>query len=351
MRSYTVKENHIGSAVSEILRDGETHRYKSCCFYIRIWFCSGFLTSLGRNFVPSDELILQETPIGDIIKNDVSPIGDIPVDNNPTLSAVVENKIAPLGDIDVSKLSPQIDLFSNDIESLGDVNVNKVSSINDLVDNDIARDNHEVPSSLDHLVSNDISRFSDTSEKNPPNLDDLDNNKIVRLSSSDENKAPTLEDLVTNDISRSDHIDGDINDDLVKDDIYRLDLIDEKIEDSLVDIIEHRIVEPILEYSLSPAIESGENEVTIKNVGGLVMPLTIEWIFTDGSTEIDKLPAEVWRINEYEIKKTFVKTKEASKVNLDPNFEFADVNMQNNSFPKTETPSEFDAFKNKKSEK
>jgi hypothetical protein len=92
-------------------------------------------------------------------------------------------------------------------------------------------------------------------------------------------------------------------------------------------------------------------EVTIKNVGGLVMPLTIEWIFTDGSTEIDKLPAEVWRINEYEIKKTFVKTKEASKVNLDPNFEFADVNMQNNSFPKTETPSEFDAFKNKKSEK
>jgi len=106
-----------------------------------------------------------------------------------------------------------------------------------------------------------------------------------------------------------------------------------------------RIDEPELRKQLS-----GKNiyEITIKNIGGLVMPVTIEWIFTDGSNEIDTLPAEVWRRNEYEIKKTFLKEKEVSKVNLDPNFEFADTDMKNNTFPKVETPSEFDAFKAKK---
>ena len=95
---------------------------------------------------------------------------------------------------------------------------------------------------------------------------------------------------------------------------------------------------------------SGKNiyEITIKNIGGLVMPVTIEWEFTDGSKETDRLPAEIWRKNEYEIKKTFLKAKEVSKVNLDPNFEFADTDMKNNSFPKAKTKSEFDSFKDKK---
>ncbi|WP_242202794.1 M1 family metallopeptidase [Aestuariivivens insulae] len=94
---------------------------------------------------------------------------------------------------------------------------------------------------------------------------------------------------------------------------------------------------------------SGKNlyEVTIKNVGGLVMPVTIEWIYTDGSSEINQLPADIWRRNEYEVKHTFVKDKEVKTVNLDPNFEFADTNTGNNSFPKKETASEFDSFKNK----
>ncbi|MFD2824430.1 M1 family metallopeptidase [Lacinutrix iliipiscaria] len=97
---------------------------------------------------------------------------------------------------------------------------------------------------------------------------------------------------------------------------------------------------------------SGKNiyELTIKNVGGLVMPVTIEWQYTDGTSEIDRLPADSWRRNEYEIKKTFVKSKEVKQVNLDPNFEFADVDMKNNTFPKTETSSQFDEFKNKKTD-
>ena len=87
-------------------------------------------------------------------------------------------------------------------------------------------------------------------------------------------------------------------------------------------------------------------EVNIKNVGGLVMPVTIEWAYTDGSTEIDRLPADIWRRNEYEVKHTFVKDKEVKTVTLDPNFEFADTNTDNNSFPKSESQSAFDRFKN-----
>jgi hypothetical protein len=105
-----------------------------------------------------------------------------------------------------------------------------------------------------------------------------------------------------------------------------------------------RLDEPEIRKQLS-----GKNiyEVTINNVGGLVMPVTIEWIYKDGSSEIDTLPAEIWRRNEYEVKRTFVKSKEVSQVNLDPNFEFADTNMSNNTFPKKEEVSDFEKFKEK----
>ncbi len=105
-----------------------------------------------------------------------------------------------------------------------------------------------------------------------------------------------------------------------------------------------RMDEPELRKQLK-----GKNiyEITIKNVGGLVMPVTIEWVYTDGTKEIDKLPETIWRHNEYEIQKTFIKEKQVQKVNLDPNFEFADTDAKNNSFPKMEAPSDFDKFKEK----
>ena len=39
-------------------------------------------------------------------------------------------------------------------------------------------------------------------------------------------------------------------------------------------------------------------EVKLLNKGGLVMPVIIEWSYADGSTELEKLPAEIWRKNE-----------------------------------------------------
>ena len=88
-------------------------------------------------------------------------------------------------------------------------------------------------------------------------------------------------------------------------------------------------------------------ELTFKNVGGLVTPLIIEWTFKDGSKEIERIPAEIWRKNENEVKKVFVKAKEVTNIVLDPNLETADTNVANNVFPKTAQPSKFENFKRK----
>ena len=80
---------------------------------------------------------------------------------------------------------------------------------------------------------------------------------------------------------------------------------------------------------------AGKNIYQIKfvNVGGLVTPLVIEWTFKDGSKEIERIPAEVWRVNENVITKVFIKDKEVVNILLDPNFELADTEISNNVFP------------------
>ncbi|MEK6780960.1 MAG: M1 family metallopeptidase [Bacteroidota bacterium] len=88
-------------------------------------------------------------------------------------------------------------------------------------------------------------------------------------------------------------------------------------------------------------------EVTLSNKGGLVMPVIIEWIYKDGTKEIDRLPAEIWRINEKTVTKVFVKEKEVSNVVLDPQKETADINTNDNVFPKTEEMTKFDELKQK----
>jgi hypothetical protein len=86
-------------------------------------------------------------------------------------------------------------------------------------------------------------------------------------------------------------------------------------------------------------------QVRLKNVGGLVSPVVIEWTFKDGSKEIERLPAEIWRTDENEVSKVFVKEKEVVNILLDPNTELADVETANNVFPKRAVESRFDQFK------
>ena len=86
-------------------------------------------------------------------------------------------------------------------------------------------------------------------------------------------------------------------------------------------------------------------EVTFKNTGGLVSPLVIEWTYKDGTKEQETIPAEVWRTNELEATKVFVKEKEVLNIVIDPDSGLGDVNADNNIFPKKATVSRFDKFK------
>lgn len=88
-------------------------------------------------------------------------------------------------------------------------------------------------------------------------------------------------------------------------------------------------------------------EITLTNKGGLVMPVIIEWTYKDGSKELERLPAEIWRINETKVTKVFAKEKEVVSVVLDPQKETADIAMEDNVFPKVAQPSKFDELKKK----
>lgn len=86
-------------------------------------------------------------------------------------------------------------------------------------------------------------------------------------------------------------------------------------------------------------------ELKFKNIGGLVMPLIVQFNFTDGSSEIDRIPAEIWRLNESEVSKVFAKTKEVKSIILDPLRETADIDEDNNYWPRQFLPSRFELFK------
>ncbi|WP_424962764.1 M1 family metallopeptidase [Ekhidna sp.] len=86
-------------------------------------------------------------------------------------------------------------------------------------------------------------------------------------------------------------------------------------------------------------------ELTLKNQGGLVTPVIIQWTYTDGTTELEKIPAEIWRINEKEVTKVFMKDKEVAKIVIDPNEMTADAYTDNNVFPRSNEGDRFEQFK------
>jgi hypothetical protein len=88
-------------------------------------------------------------------------------------------------------------------------------------------------------------------------------------------------------------------------------------------------------------------EVTFNNRGGLVMPLILEFLYEDGTSEVQRIPAEIWRLNENQITKVFAKTKPVTSIVLDPYLETADTDLSNNFYPKREVPSKFKLYKEK----
>lgn len=86
-------------------------------------------------------------------------------------------------------------------------------------------------------------------------------------------------------------------------------------------------------------------EITFTNKGGLVMPIIVRFSFADGTYQDERIPAQVWRLNENKVTKVFMTAKEAVNIKLDPMKETADIDESNNSWPKMEEPSKLQLYK------
>jgi len=85
-------------------------------------------------------------------------------------------------------------------------------------------------------------------------------------------------------------------------------------------------------------------ELSLENLGGLVMPVILEWQYTDGTTEVERIPAELWKTSD-QVTKVFIKEREVASVVLDPFLETADTDLDNNAWPARLAPTRFDLFK------
>lgn len=87
-------------------------------------------------------------------------------------------------------------------------------------------------------------------------------------------------------------------------------------------------------------------EMEFELVGGLPMPIILEFTYADGTRKKEYIPAEIWKqTGQTKATKVFVSDKELVGVILDPNFETADVDVNNNYWPPKMIPTRFEMFK------
>lgn len=88
--------------------------------------------------------------------------------------------------------------------------------------------------------------------------------------------------------------------------------------------------------------------VDFENKGGLVMPIILDLTFADNTVERVTLPAEIWRRNSKNVSKLLIRDKEITAIAIDPNWETADVDVNNNYWPARPIKSRFELYKRKK---
>ncbi|RUO64814.1 M1 family metallopeptidase [Idiomarina ramblicola] len=96
-------------------------------------------------------------------------------------------------------------------------------------------------------------------------------------------------------------------------------------------------------------LENGSNFYVLDfaNKGGLVMPILLDLHYQDGSKEHVRIPAEVWRRSPESVSKLLIRDKTLTQVVVDPNWETADVDTDNNYWPARAVPSRIELFKRK----
>jgi hypothetical protein len=99
-------------------------------------------------------------------------------------------------------------------------------------------------------------------------------------------------------------------------------------------------------YADGKEVPSFIYSVEFEKPGGLVMPIIVELTYADGTTKRETYPAQIWMRSDTTAKRVFASSKEIKSIVVDPDFETADVDTSNNSWP-TKEASKFDEFKNK----
>ena len=113
-------------------------------------------------------------------------------------------------------------------------------------------------------------------------------------------------------------------------------------------IVDYKALDEYVNQNFTPEEKAKLNEpkyfyqVTFDKPGGLVMPIIVELTFEDGTTENHYFPAQIWRMNDQEVNRTFATKKPIAKIQIDPKLETADIDTSNNSWPKTIEKSKFD---------
>lgn len=107
--------------------------------------------------------------------------------------------------------------------------------------------------------------------------------------------------------------------------------------------------------ALARAVKEDKNYYVadFSNLGGLVMPILLEIQYQDGGKEGRVLPAEIWRRSPKQVSKLIVtpKNKKIASIVVDARWDTADVDVENNHYPREIIESRIEAFKKEKSEK
>ena len=104
--------------------------------------------------------------------------------------------------------------------------------------------------------------------------------------------------------------------------------------------------------ALERAIAEDKNYYVLEfsNLGGLVMPIILGVSYEDGSSEDIRIPAEIWRRDSKTVRKLIVSDKNIKEIVLDPHWETADVDIENNYYPRRLIPSRVESYKSDRRE-
>ncbi|MEH8022319.1 M1 family metallopeptidase [Rheinheimera metallidurans] len=112
-------------------------------------------------------------------------------------------------------------------------------------------------------------------------------------------------------------------------------------------------LEPWERAAFERAVAEDKNYYVLQfsNQGGLVMPILLQLHYTDGTSEEQYIPAEIWRRSPKAVNKLVVtaKDKVLKEAIVDAQWLTADVDVENNYYPRRIIPSRVEAYKSEKS--